>query len=193
MFFGTLIEELISPIPSFVVLIPAGVAAQVQGVAVWYLLVLAVLSGLGRALGAAILYWVGDKFEDILLAKNRKLFGYRHEDVEKLGARFSGKPRDWLVIFAINAIPVIPIALLPLACGFLRVRFRMVITATFFGTIINALVYMGIGYAGLAAATALQSIETAGQIIMTLLVAALLVWLLLHYRKRRRAKGRPSA
>lgn len=185
MFLGTFVEEVISPIPSFLVLIPAGAAAQVQGVAVWYLGVLAIFSGLGRVLGAAILYWLGDKFEDVLLAKNRKLFGYSHEDVEGFGARLSGKGRDWLLIFSINAIPVIPIALLPLACGFLKVRFKMFITATFFGTIINAIVYMGIGYAGLAAATALQSIETAGQIILVLLAAAFLAWLLWRWRKRR--------
>lgn len=184
MLVGTFIEEVVSPIPSFLVLVPAGAATQAQGSGVWYLLVLAVLSGVGRIVGAVLQYWVADKSEDLLLAKKRRLFGLRHADIERLGARLGGK-RDWWVLFTVNAVPIFPIALLALACGFLKVRFWLFVTATFFGTIINAVIYLLIGYGGVQAAGALRNLELASQ-IMLIIVVVLVVWAAIYYWRKRR-------
>jgi len=182
---GTFIEELFSPIPSFVVLVPAGAAADAQGKGLWYLLVLVLFSAIGRIAGATILYWLADKFEDRLLGSGRRFFGISHKEVEQFGRRLgrAGK-RDWLLLFMMNAVPIFPAAVLSLRCGFMKVRYRMFLACTFFGTMVNALIYLAIGYAGFRTAEALRNIEIATQIVIGLILIALVVWLI---RKRKRS------
>jgi len=183
---GSFLEEIISPIPSFVVLIPAGAAAQVQGVGWWYLLPLALIAGVGRILASMILYLVADKAEDWLFGKGRRLFGVTHQKLESYGERFSGKRRDFFVLFLLNAVPVLPTSLLSLTCGFIKIRFSFFVWATYFGSAVNAVCYMSIGYAGIQIASGLRHFELASQIAAITVVASLLGWFIyLRFKKRR--------
>lgn len=186
-FAGCFVEEIVSPIPSFVVLIPAGAAAQVQGLGWWYLPVLALIGAAGRILASMILYVIADKGEDWLFGSGRRIFGVTHRQLERFGRRFSGLRRDWWVLFALNAIPVLPTSLLSLACGFVKIDFRLFVTATFFGSAVNAVIYMSIGYAGIQVADGLRNLELAGQIAVIAALVALLGWYA-YYRKKK--KGR---
>jgi membrane protein DedA with SNARE-associated domain len=184
---GGFIEEVISPIPSFVVMLPAGVAAQVQGVAWWYLPVLGLLGGLGHTLGSMVLYGLADKIEDWVLGRRRKFFGFSHTQVERYGKKFSGKPKDFVLLFALNALPVVPTALLSLACGFIKINFRMFVAATFLGATINATIYLGVGYAGVEAISRLRGVESVFEVVSIVLVALAFCWLMyyLHAKKKR--------
>jgi membrane protein DedA with SNARE-associated domain len=184
---GSFVEEVISPIPSFVVMIPAGAAAQVQGVGWAYLLVLGLLGGLGRMVGSIVLYVLADKAEDWLFAKGRSFFGITHKQMERFGKRFSGRPRDFTALVLLNAVPVIPTALLSLTCGFIKINFRMFVLATFFGATVNAVFYMSIGYAGLQIVEQLSSLELTLQIMALLFFAALLGWFI-YYRTKKRGR-----
>lgn len=184
-FLGSFIEELISPIPSFVVLVPGGVVAQAQQVPLWYLLVLAVLAGFGRIGGAIILYWIADKLEDKILTNGRTFLGITHRQIEAFGKQLSkNKQREWLVLFLMNAIPIFPVAALSLSCGFVKVRKSVFVLTTFFGSIVNAVIYLCIGYGGYRVAETVQDIERASQIIIAALAIAIIVWL----TRRTRAK-----
>ncbi|HEU5186975.1 MAG TPA: VTT domain-containing protein [Candidatus Saccharimonadales bacterium] len=179
---GTFIEEVFSPLPAFAILVPAGAAAKVQHVAPWYIGVLALLSGLGRICGACIVYWLADTLEGIIFAKGRRFFGTSHDDVEALGKQLGAKPaRDWAVLFFMNAIPIFPGAFLSLACGFIKVRFDLFITATFAGTSISAAFFLYLGYLGLHALEQLDNLERATQIVGALLMLLLAWWLFKKY------------
>lgn len=183
---GTFIEEVFSPIPAFAVLIPAGAAAQVQGVAPWYIVLLALLAGVGRVCGAAIVYWLADKFEDLLFNRGRPFFGATHKDVEQLGKKLTGKPaRDWALLFLMNAIPIFPGAFLSLACGFIKVRFDLFITGTFVGTTISAAFFLYLGYLGVKTLAQLNNLELATQIVGIIIGIALLVWVFKKYKSKK--------
>lgn len=184
---GCFVEEIISPIPSFAVLIPAGAAAHVQGFGWWYLVPLAFVGAGGRILASTILYFVADKGEDWLFGKGRRIFGVTHKQLERLGHRLSGSNRDLLVLFLLNAVPVLPTSLLSLACGFVKVDFRLFVVATYFGSAVSAVCYMSIGYAGVQAAGSLRHLELAGQIIAAVIVAGLIGWYI-YYRKKRKSR-----
>lgn len=164
------------------VLIPAGAAAQVQDFSWWYLPLLALVGACGRILASMLLYVLADKAEDKLLGNGRRFFGITHKQLERFGERLSGKSRDWWALFLLNAVPVLPTSLLSLACGFIKVRFQLFVTATFLGSAINGCFYLAIGYGGIQAAAALQHLELAFQLITIALLIVLLVWLL-RYRK----------
>jgi membrane protein DedA with SNARE-associated domain len=189
-FIGTLIEELISPIPSLAVLLPAGAAASVQGRGLAYLLVLVVISAVGRIIAAVILYWLADKFEGTLLAKGRRFFGVSHRQVAQLSRRLERSSyRAWVSLFLMNALPVFPAGALSVCCGFVKVPFAMFVTTTFFGSMISAGCYLFAGYSGLKAVATLQHVELVSQIAAGLIaVVATGWWLWLWLLKRRRMR-----
>lgn len=186
---GTLFEEILSPIPSFMVLVPAGAVARVRDYTVWYLLILMIFSAIGRIIGSVILYSLARKLEHALLVKKRRrVFSVSHEQIQQLGRRLSkGGWRDWATLFTFNAIPVFPTSGLSLICGFLKVDFRMFAFCSFFGTMINALIFMSIGYAGIRVAETLHTIQLAGQLITGVFLIIALV-LLVRYRQSRLRK-----
>lgn len=180
---GTFIEEVISPIPSFLVLVPSGAAAAARGHVYWYLLILMVCSAVGRIAGSVIIYKAADKLENVVL-RHHRFFDVSHEQIEQLGQRLGrGKMRDWAALFILNAIPIFPTGALSLACGFLKVNFKMFAFCSFFGTMINALVFMTIGYTGVRVAETLHGIELAGKITTGVLLLVAIVWFI-RYRQK---------
>lgn len=167
-------------------LIPTGATAEAQGAGIWYLGILMVYSAFGRIAGASILYVLADRFEDTLLGNGRRFFGISHAEIERFGQRLGKKgKRDLLLLFAMNALPVFPTGALSVACGFMKVQFRLFAVATFFGTMINSLIYMAIGYGGIKAAAALQGLELASQIIAGMLIISVVAWIIYRRNKRR--------
>lgn len=171
-------------------MVPAGAAAQVQGFPIGYLALLAIISSLGRSVGASILYWISDKLEDLAFGGNRKFLGFSHKDVERFGAYLGTKGRRklWIALFAMHAIPVFPGALLSLGCGFIKVPFDIFVSTTFFGSIVGALFYLVLGYAGLQTALLFDNLNLASQIVIIVIVIALgVVGIYWYLAKRRKA------
>jgi len=186
---GTFVEEVFSPIPSFVVLLPAGAGVAAQGGGAFQIAVLIVISAIGRIAGAAILYWLADVFEDRLLTRGRKFFGISHAEIEQFGQRLGHGKRSWAILFLMNALPIFPAAMLSLGCGFLKVKYQMFLICTFFGTMINSLIYLLIGYGGLRTAETLHGLELATQITVGVATAALIAWVIYKRHQRRRPKA----
>jgi membrane protein DedA with SNARE-associated domain len=180
---GSFIEELISPIPSFMVFLPAGASAQAHGQPLEYLLVLGAIAGVGHIAASVILYVLADKFRGYLFGKRRTWFGVSLADIERFRKKLNGR-WGWLTVFATWAIPIFPGAPLSLTCGFVRIPFWTFITATYFGSIVNAVIYMYIGYYGLRALATLNVLEFASQVIVLTVIIACCVWLYRRYRKK---------
>lgn len=191
-FLGTFVEEIISPIPSFIVLIPTGAAAVTQGVGLLGLLWLAVVSAIARVLAAIILYWLGAKFEHVLFAKDRELFGVNHKDVQKFSHQLGGDRHAFkvlMLLFVMHATPVFPGTFLSIGSGFIRLKYWIFIAATFFGSIVNAMFYLGVGYMGLHAAEMINKLGIVGQVITVLIIAAIAYGLWRRSQKKTTAKN----
>lgn len=169
-FLGSFIEELIAPIPSPVVMTLAGTMVSSNGSPFWYLLVVAVIAALGKTIAAVILYVLADKSEDVILSKLGRYIGVTHKQVEHIGDRFQGTPRDYITLLIIRATPIIPSAPISLICGLIALPKRLFIISTFFGTIVRDFVYLYIGFTGLGAAEQItHGIEGASSVITVLL------------------------
>jgi membrane protein DedA with SNARE-associated domain len=187
---GTFIEEVISPIPSFVVLIPAGAVASAQSLPLWYLLWLAALCGAGRVAGGSLLYWLAYRLEGAIFRK-RTLFGVTRKKIDNLSKRLGDRRkiwRVWLILFTLHSLPVFPGTLLSAGSGFIKIEYRVFATATFFGSIVNALFYLLIGYTGIRATEYLHRFGALTDMLGLLIILALVVWFAIyHYQKRKKA------
>lgn len=190
-FVGTCIDEIISPIPAFFVLVPAGIAAHLQEYSLWYLGILALISGLARAISGYVLYILADKLEDVVFANNRKFFGYTHKDIEDYGKKLGSKNgrKSWLLLFFMHALPVFPGTLLSLGSGFIRLPVSIFFSSTALGSTLSAIFFLYLGYAGVQTATLLSHLDATTQIVtMTLIlsIGGLFFW---QYLRRRRSKA----
>ncbi len=145
---GAFLQELISPLPSFVLFVPAGAGLEAQGASVWYIIGLAFVVGLVRVLAGLILYWLSDKLRTKIYASKNSWLGIRKQSIEHIRTKL-GKQGSWWAVFWLWALPFVPGTLISLTAGFVKVPKPVFISATYFGSIINALTYLLIGYYGL--------------------------------------------
>lgn len=184
-FIGSFLEEVISPIPSALVMGTAGTLAMIDGNAFWYLLVLATIGNIGKMGGAWIYYFIGDKLEDILVKPLTKYFGINHRDIESIGKRFTGHHwKDGGVLFLIRLLPPFPTTPVSLACGIIKMDVRVFLVATYAGNFFKDLLYLYIGYAGFASLHFLwhqtNKVKLGVDIILTSAIIAFFVFLFLY-------------
>jgi len=179
-FFGAFIEEVIAPIPSPLVLTLAGSIAFSQKHALVFLLWLSLVGTVGKTLGAWLVYFIADKLEDVIVGRFGKFIGVAHKDVEGIGKHFKGGWKDYFILFILRALPVIPSAPLSVVCGIIKINLRTYLVATFLGTYVRNLIFLYIGYAGVATYTSLlgglESIESVVQILVLVGFVGLIVW-----------------
>jgi membrane protein DedA with SNARE-associated domain len=147
-FAGAFVQGILSLIPSFVIFVPVGAGLQVQNAGLWYVIVLALVVGLARVLAGVLLYWLSDSLRTWLYTKRRSWLGVRKRDIE-VARKKIGDRGSWWSVFVLWVVPVVPGAIISLSAGFMEFPTRSFISATYFGSVINALMYLLVGYFGL--------------------------------------------
>ena len=187
-FVGAMLEEIIAPIPSMLVMTTAGFLARLQEHTPFFLAWLVVVGNLGKMLGYLGWYVVGDKLEDIVVGKFGNVFGLTHADIERIGQRFSGNEwRDGALIFLLRAVPFFPSLAVSLACGVIKIELRTFVVASYFGNACKDAVYISIGYFGIQAfQTFLLDMERVRFGLGLLIWGVAIILLVLAYRSRHR-------
>ncbi len=184
-FIGGLLEEIVAPIPSPLVMVLAGTALKTQNKGVLYLLFIIILGSFAKTLGCWVWYFLTDKAEDIVLNRFGKYIGVSHKEVEGIGKHFKGGKKDFFVIFLGRAIPVMPSTPISVIAGLLKLDLKKFLLATFLGNIVRSSMFMYLGYVGYAASTDLfahlDSIESVIQLLIGAALLGVLVWV---YKKR---------
>lgn len=147
-FIGAFIEEL-TPIPASLVMTVLGSLSAVKGHGILILFELSLIAALGKEIGYLVVYFLGDRGEDILLKKFGRFFGVKHEQVEAIGKHLNKGWTDDLIIFLFRAIPIIPTMAVSLVCGVIKVNFRTYMISSFLGTIVRNSIYIWIGFSGI--------------------------------------------
>jgi membrane protein DedA with SNARE-associated domain len=190
-FIGVMIEQIIVPIPSPLIVMGAGAILISSGlpipsafVQILWIIVLpgAVASTLGSFIGYLISFYGGKA----LVVRFQRFLGVDWREIENLEKRFKGK-KEALSIFFSRAIPVFPISLVSIFAGLLRIPIRPYTLYTFLGSIFRCffLGFVGwwIGATYEKVATRLDSVETIVSILM--LIAMVLVLGYLYHKFRR--------
>ncbi len=192
-FVGVMIEQIIVPIPSPMIIMGAGAILILPTLSVpeaflqiLWIIVLpgTIASTLGSYIGYMISYYGGKA----LVVRFQRFLGVDWDEISNLEKRFQGK-KEALSIFLARAIPVFPISLVSVFAGLLRVSIKPFTVFTFLGSIFRCLIlaFVGwwIGATYERVATRLDSLET---IVSVLLLLGMVAGLGYLYRKLRKAR-----
>ena len=144
-FLGVIIEEVIAPIPSSVVIMGAAflmIPAELGWLeALWMIFwKIAIPASAGTVAGSSLIYGIGFWGGKPAIVRWGKWFGIRWSDIEKAESRLSKKHADVLVLFIFRTIPIIPSVVLSAFYGVIRVPWKIYALVTFAGSIIRSFV-----------------------------------------------------
>ena len=190
-FIGVMIEQIIVPIPSPMIIMGAGAILISPGLSIsnafiqiLWIIVLpgTVASTLGSYIGYLIRFYGGKA----LVVRFQRFLGVDWKKIENLERRFRGK-KEALMIFLSRAIPVFPISLVSIFAGLLRIPIRPFTLYTFLGSIFRCffLAFFGwwIGATYEKVATRLDSVETVISILMLIGMGAAFGYLYYKFRR----------
>lgn len=144
------LDDIVLPVPAPLVLIIAGSIAKAQNYIWPYIFFLAVLGAIGKTIASIILYYIGDKGEDVALKRFGKFFGLSHDQIEKIGKKLNKGARDYIFLFLARAIPFIPSVPVSIICGIIKIKMKTYIITTFLGTTVRNIFFLYIGYIGIS-------------------------------------------
>ena len=192
-FIGVMIEQIIVPIPSPLIimgagaiLIPPGLSVPSAFLQILWIIVLpgSIASTLGSYIGYMISFYGGKA----LVLRFQRFLDVDWDQIERLEKRFQGK-KEALSIFLSRAIPVFPISLVSIFAGLLRIPIKPFTIYTFLGSIFRCffLAFVGwwIGATYEKAATRLDSVETIVSIVMS--IGMFMAFGYLYYKFRRKS------
>jgi membrane protein DedA with SNARE-associated domain len=184
-FVGVIIESVIVPIPSPLIIMGAGfvlISSELSFVqASAPILLQIVLPGaIASTLGAYIGYGIGYLGGKPLVDRWERFLGFAWADVEALERRFQ-RGQINSSIFFLRAVPIFPLSVISAAAGLLRLPLTQFTLWTFYGSIPRCLLlaYLGWGlgetYQGLA--RGLDRAEGIVSAILVLGIVGCIVWL----------------
>ncbi len=194
-FIGVMIEQIIVPIPSPLIIIGAGAILISPGLSIpqaflWILWIIVLPGSMASTLGSYIGYAISYYGGKALVLRFQRFLGVNWEEIGNLEKRFQGK-KEAIAIFLSRAIPVFPISLVSIFAGLLRVPLKPFTVYTFLGSMFRclSLAFVGwwIGATYEKVATNLNSVETMVSILMLIGMAGVLAYLYYKLRKKKPA------
>jgi membrane protein DedA with SNARE-associated domain len=190
-FIGVMIEQIIVPIPSPLIIMGAGAILIIPELsipkALLQILWIIVLPGtIASTLGSYIGYMISFYGGKALVVRLQRFLDVDWDELSNLEKRFQGK-KQALSLFLFRAIPVFPISLVSVFAGLLRIPIKPFTLYTFLGSIFRCL-FLGfvgwwIGATYEKVATRLDSAETIVSILMLIAMVFILGYLYLKFRR----------
>lgn len=177
-FIGSIIEEIVAPIPSPLVMATAGSIASAQNKGVFFLFWIAAIAATGKTIGCWFFYFFADKAEDLLSSRFGKLIGFSHQEIESIGKHFNGTKKDDFILIFLRALPIMPSTPISIACGFIKMDLVSFLRATYIGSFIRSLIMLYIGYSGLALFKSLIEGMNSLESLMNFVIAGIFVVIL---------------
>jgi len=191
-FIGVVIESVIVPIPSPLVIMGAGfilINPEISALeAMLPVLLLIVLPGsVASTLGAYIGYGIGYLGGKPLVERWKGFLGFGWQEVEAMEHRFRAGQIN-ASIFFLRALPVFPLSVISAAAGLIRLPLKEFTLWTFYGTIPRCLFlgYLGwwVGETYHRIAYGIDTAETLVSILLIGFILAVILWLRARLRTR---------
>lgn len=187
-FIGGILEEIVAPIPSPVVMALSGTILNTQGKGLLFLLLAALVGAVAKTLGCWFWYFLADKGEDFVLGKIGKYIGFTHKELEGVGKHFKNTDKDFLIIAVTRAIPIVPTTPISVIAGIFKLDLKKYLAASFVGNFIRNSMFLYIGYVGHGAYTELLTgLDSAESIVQILIGVLMLGFFGIIYLKRNKS------
>lgn len=171
-FFGAFVEEL-TPIPASLIMTILGSLSAVKGHGLLIISGLSLIAAIGKEIGYWLVYFLGDKSEDIIFKNFGHFFGVKHEQIEAIGKYLNKGWRDDLIIFLFRAVPIMPTMPVSLICGVLKVNFKSYLIWSFFGTLVRNGLYLWLGFSGVGILK--DGVDTKTMVVLVLVLLVIIV------------------
>ncbi len=192
---GVMVESLLAPIPSPLIILAAGFIMLPQGVPFSEILLPLIFTitlpgAIATTIGSYIGYSIGYYGGKPLIKRFEWLLGVSWEELNKGVKYFQKGYSDELIIFLARAIPIIPLSIFSATAGVLRINFVSFTVFTFLGSLIRVFILGLIGWmvgsAYESVALSIDKLESVG----TVIVFGLLIYLFFILYKRKKEKKR---
>jgi len=187
-FLGSIVEEIISPIPSPLIMTTVGSSLAARGGFVWPLIIGSIfLATVGKVIGYSVIYVLADRIEDFVMKRFGKKIGVSHEQIENVGKMFSRTWRDDVFVFLVRFLPIMPSAPITVTAGVLKLPLARFMTASFLGTMMRNIMYLAVGYVGVEAFTGIisgyENTKLYLQIALGLFLVSIIYWAVRQRKK----------
>jgi membrane protein DedA with SNARE-associated domain len=145
-FLGTIIEEVVSPIPSPIILASAGFIIDSQEKGVLFLFLAAFVGMVGKMLGTMLYYFAGLKGEEFLDKKIVRVLGLSSLDVDKYGNFFEDSKKGMFLFLMLRILPIFPSSPVSLVAGMIKVEMRKFVVLSSIGIFFRNLLLLAFGY-----------------------------------------------
>ncbi len=194
-FFATLFEEIVAPIPSPLVPLLSGFFLLPTNEGFWEVVWLALFLiafpvALGITIGSLAVYGIGYAGGKPAIEKSKKFLGLSWRDLEKIKNRLTGGRGDEVVLFILRALPIVPGVAISGFCGIVRYPIKTFAIITFLGAFVRALGLGVVGwYVGGAYVIYSEMISRVEKYIFTFLIILVVLFLgRLYFLKKGRRK-----
>jgi len=191
-FGGSILEQIVTPIPSSVVVLGAsfflmkGVAMSAGSLQTMFFNI-SIPAALGVTLGSLLYYGISYKIGIPFVERAGKYLGVSVEDLEGVEKRVKESRYENLFLFTARCVPVIPSIAISLFCGLIRYNPRNYVLITFFGAMVQASILGIIGWQfGNFYLTISERLSFIDNIILVILVLVVVIFVL----KKRSEKNR---
>jgi membrane protein DedA with SNARE-associated domain len=192
-FLGVMIETFIAPIPSPIIMMAAGFIltigldpySAILSILVNVMLVGAFAVTLGSFFGYGIAYFGGYP----IIERYGKYLGTSIDEIEYMRQRMQQSSRDEIYLFTARAIPIIPLSVVSLLYGAIRVDIKRFTLVTFLGALPRCLILGVLGWVvGIAFFNLAALIDLFESMILVILIVFFVVFLVYRIIIRRRAR-----
>jgi len=146
---GVVIETVIVPIPSPLILmaagsilIPSGPIYMILLNALW----ISLIAGLAQTIGSYILFFIGYYGGKPIIEKYERFHGVSWKEIQSFQKKFSKKRKEEYTLFLLRALPIMPLSVVSGVAGILEIDKKKYTIATFLGTIPRNLILSLMGY-----------------------------------------------
>ncbi|MDL2246147.1 VTT domain-containing protein [Methanobrevibacter sp. OttesenSCG-928-K11] len=183
-FIGSIIEEIIAPIPSTIVILGSSLFMLHElplTLASFFDLFIQISlpAALGMTIGSLVIYFLCYYLGKEFIVRWGKYLTLNWEDIEKTNEKIENEKRGGLFLFGVRAIPVIPSVVISAFCGVMRYDIKKYILITFLGGFVRASILGFIGwqfgsfYESIS--TSISSIEEIVGFIIIIIIVAIFI------------------
>lgn len=150
-FFAVILEEILIPIPSPLVIMGASFILVPAGLAFWdamreIFFVIVVPASVASTIGSFFTYGIGYYGGRPVISRFQRFFGVSWLDIKKKEKELEKGKKVWTTIALLRAIPFFPIAIVSLTSGVLRLSWKKYAIATFIGSVPRTFILGIIGW-----------------------------------------------